>query len=138
MPDSQMRLNKISQVKGVSDWLTSYPISERGFSLNKQQFWDGIRKRYRWELTNISSMGAYVHKTDMQHAMSCKTTRFYHKKAQRCTTFNNLLTTVFSPISGHRWCKKKLSANWRCPPFGKFFNIGFNFKNKAFFYTYKV
>ena len=29
---------------------------------------------------------------------------------------------------------KHLSANWRCPPFGKFFNIGFNFENKAFFY----
>ena len=29
---------------------------------------------------------------------------------------------------------KKLSANWRCPAFGKFFNIGINFENKAFFY----
>ena len=29
---------------------------------------------------------------------------------------------------------KKLSANWRCPTFGKFFNIGINFENKAFFY----
>ena len=38
--------------------------------------------------------------------------------------------------------EKKLSANWevsaKCPPFGKFFNIGNNFKNKAFFYIYKV
>ena len=33
---------------------------------------------------------------------------------------------------------KKLSANWRCPPFGRFFNIGLNFENKAFFYIYKV
>ena len=46
--------------------------------------------------------------------------------------------TVFSPISRHCWCKKKLPANWRCPPFGKYFNIGLNFKNKAFFYTCKV
>ena len=33
---------------------------------------------------------------------------------------------------------KKLSANWSCPPFGKFFNIGLNFENKAFFYIHKV
>ena len=33
---------------------------------------------------------------------------------------------------------KKLSANWKCPTFGKFFNIGLNFENKAFFYIYKV
>ena len=34
--------------------------------------------------------------------------------------------------------QKKLSANWRCPPFESFFNIDFNFENKAFFYIYKV
>ena len=34
--------------------------------------------------------------------------------------------------------KNKLSANWRCPSFGKFFNISLNFKNKAFFSIYKV
>ena len=27
--------------------------------------------------------------------------------------------------------KKKLSANWTSPPFGKFFNIGLNFENKG-------
>ena len=51
---------------------------------------------------------------------------------------DNCRTTVFSPISGHCWCKKDLSANWRCPPFGKFFNISLNFENKTFFYIYKV
>ena len=33
---------------------------------------------------------------------------------------------------------KKLSANWRCPSFRKFFNIDLNFENKSFFYIYKV
>ena len=45
--------------------------------------------------------------------------------------------TIFSSISGHRWCKEKLSANWRYTPFGKFFNIALNFENKAFFYILK-
>ena len=34
--------------------------------------------------------------------------------------------------------QKKLPANWRRPPFGKFFNVGLNFENEAFFYIYKV
>ena len=38
MSDSQVRLNNVSQEKGVSNWLTPYPISEHGFDLNKQKF----------------------------------------------------------------------------------------------------
>ena len=34
--------------------------------------------------------------------------------------------------------QKKLPANWRCPPFGKYFSIGLKFENKAIFYIYKV
>ena len=39
---------------------------------------------------------------------------------------------------GDTVCAKKLSTIWRCPLFGKFFNIGLNFDNKAFFCIYKV
>ena len=46
----------------------------------------------------------------------------------------------YSILSNQRTplAQKKLSANWRRPPFGKFFNIGLNFENEAFFYIYKV
>ena len=44
----------------------------------------------------------------------------------------------YSPQLADTVGAKKLSANWRCPPFGKFFNISLNFENKAFFYIYKV
>ena len=36
--------------KGVSNWLTVLPIKHHGFDLNKQEFWDGIRLRYGWNL----------------------------------------------------------------------------------------
>ena len=35
--ENQLRLNSINCEKGVSSWLTSYPISEDGFDLTKQQ-----------------------------------------------------------------------------------------------------
>ena len=53
----QIRLNNISQEKGVPNWLTSYPNSENGL--------DSIRTRYGWELTNIHLMCACGHKMDM-------------------------------------------------------------------------
>ena len=62
----------------------------------------------------------------------------YKKKIFLYDKNSHRTATVFSPISGHCWCKKKLFASWRCPPFGKFSNIGCNFENKAFFYIYKV
>ena len=64
------------QEKGVSNYLTSYPISEYGFDLNKQQFQDRIRLRYGLKFTNIPSMCAYGYKTDMQHAMNYKKVDF--------------------------------------------------------------
>ena len=70
MSESQIRLNNISQEKGVSNYLTSYSISEYGFDLNKQQFWDRIRLRYGLKLTNLPSMCACGYKIDMQHVMS--------------------------------------------------------------------
>ena len=64
MSESQIRLSNISQEKRVSNWLTSYTISEGGLDLNKQQFWDGILVRCEWELRNIPSMCACDHKID--------------------------------------------------------------------------
>ena len=36
--ENQKRLNDITQVKGVSNWLKAYPISYQGYDLNKQKF----------------------------------------------------------------------------------------------------
>ena len=51
--ENQLRLNSINREKGVSSWLTSYPISEHRFDLTKQQFWDSLRLRYGWVLPNM-------------------------------------------------------------------------------------
>ena len=43
MNDNGKRPVDMSTVTGVSDWLTVFPITEFGFELIKQQFWDSIR-----------------------------------------------------------------------------------------------
>ena len=70
--DNQERLNSITQEKGVSNWLKAYPISNQGYDLNKQQFWDCVCLRYGWRLTNIPSTCSCGSKMDIKHAMSCK------------------------------------------------------------------
>ena len=59
MNNKEKRLVDISTLTGVSNWLTVLPITEFGFELSKQQFWDSIRLRYGWEnmqSTNILSL----------------------------------------------------------------------------------
>ena len=58
MNDKEKHLVGISTLTGVSNWLTVLPITEFGFELSKQQFWDSGRLRYGWEnmqSTNILS-----------------------------------------------------------------------------------
>ena len=39
----------IENEKGVSNWLTMLPITEHGFELSKQQFWDSVGLQYGWK-----------------------------------------------------------------------------------------
>ena len=72
MSEKLKRLNDISKEKGVSNWLTAYPILEHGFDLNKQQFWDCLHIRYGWDLKNLPTTCPCGLKFDFQHSMSCK------------------------------------------------------------------
>ena len=72
LDENQKCLNDITHEKGVSNWLTAYPISDQGYDLNKQQFWDCVRLHYGWRLTSISSTSNSGSKMDIQHTISCK------------------------------------------------------------------
>ena len=57
--NKEKRLENISTLTGVSNWLTVLLITELGLELSNQQFWDSIRLRYVWEnmqSTNILSL----------------------------------------------------------------------------------
>ena len=69
---NQLRLNSINREKDVLSWLISFPITDHGFDLIKQQFWDSLRLRYGWILPNMPSTCCCSAKMDIHHAMSCK------------------------------------------------------------------
>ena len=100
LSENDNRLNDISQEKGASNWLAAYPISDQGYDLNKQQFWDSIRLRYGWRLANIPSTCSCGSKMDIQHAMSCKKGGFVtirHNNVRDLTA--NLLNEVCNDVN---------------------------------------
>ena len=78
MNDKEKRLVDISTQTGVSNWLTVLPITEFGFELSKQQFWDSIRFRYCWEISSLPTSCPYGSKFDIQHILSCKKVAFIY------------------------------------------------------------
>ena len=42
LTEEQIRLNNLNQEHGSSSWLTTLPLSEEGYDLTKQLFWDLI------------------------------------------------------------------------------------------------
>ena len=50
MSKEQLRANDVAQMKGASAWLTSLPLRDEGFVLNKREFFDAISLRYKWDL----------------------------------------------------------------------------------------
>ena len=72
MTNAQRRQCDANVECGVSNWLTTLPLKEWGYDLNKQQFWDAIRIRYNWNLDRLPTECVCGEKFDISHALSCK------------------------------------------------------------------
>ena len=71
MSRKEKRQNDIV-VDAASNWLTSLPLKNFNFNLNKREFWDAIRLRYDWPIPNLPSKCACGNCFSVQHAMPCK------------------------------------------------------------------
>ena len=90
MNDKEKRLVDISTLTGV--WSLD---TEFGFELSKQQFWDSVRLRYDWEISNLPTSCPCDSKFDIQHSMSCKNGCFIyirHNDLRRLTA--NMMSEV--------------------------------------------
>ena len=52
---SLQRSMDLAQEKGSSIWLTSLPIQEFGFALNKRAFHEALALRYNWQPLQVPS-----------------------------------------------------------------------------------
>ena len=76
--DKRKKLLEIISEKGASLWLTTFPIKDEGFQLDKQTFWDLIRIRLSgYQLTRLPEKCACGPHFDLQHSLSCKKGGFF-------------------------------------------------------------
>ena len=72
MSNEQQRLNKINQQQGASTWLTTSPVKDEGYTINKNCFWDLLQLRYGWQLQRLPTICECGIRLTMDHALSCK------------------------------------------------------------------
>ncbi|KAL5494471.1 hypothetical protein EMCRGX_G015811 [Ephydatia muelleri] len=71
LANSTQRSMDLAQEKGASNWLTTLPIDENGFTLHKGAFRDAIALRYGWLPSNIPSTCTCGKSFTVEHALSC-------------------------------------------------------------------
>ena len=90
-----LRANDLAQMKGGSSWLTSLPLKEEGYALNKREFFDAVTIRYRWQLKRVPLNCACGKSFEMNHAMTCMKGGFIHRRHDRIRDiFAKLLSDV--------------------------------------------
>ena len=99
MNDASLRRNDLNSELGASTWLTTLPLKEEGYCLNKQQFWDLIRLRYGWELTRTPENCECGAQFNLQHALSCMKGGFISIRHNRIRDITaNLLKEVCKDV----------------------------------------
>ena len=95
------RMLELASEKAGSNWLTSLPIEEFGFSLHKGAFVDALSLRYGWPPPGTPMFCVCGERFSIQHAFSCPSGGlipihyfflFCHNKLRDVTA--NLLTEV--------------------------------------------
>ena len=72
LTSQQCRLNDINTEQGASTWLSTLQIEEKGYMLNKQEFWDLVNIRYGWPLSRTPMMCTCGNNFNIEHALTRK------------------------------------------------------------------
>ena len=100
MDTTQLKANDIAQTDGASSWLTTLPIKDENFSLNRREFMDAICLRYNWSISRLPTICACSHNNSVEHALSCKLGGFIslrHNELRDLTA--ELLTEICKDVS---------------------------------------
>ena len=66
------RILELLQNKTAGKWLSTMPMQSLGYDLNKQDFRDGIRARYDWDVPGTPNYCQCGQKNSMDHTLICK------------------------------------------------------------------
>lgn len=62
---------EIASSQGASSWLTTLPLKDENYTLNKQEFVDAIHMRYGWNMKRLPAKCACTANFSIDHALSC-------------------------------------------------------------------
>ena len=68
--DISNKQRRLNQQQGASIWLTTLPIKEEGYTINKNCFWNLLRLRYGWQLQRLLTTCEFGTRFTMDHALS--------------------------------------------------------------------
>ena len=72
IPARNFKMLELASEKGASIWLTTLPLKEYGFRLNKQQFVDAICLRYNLRLFDVPKKCACGEDYSVNHCLTCR------------------------------------------------------------------
>ena len=72
MSEEKSKLIDISRKCGASLWLTTLPIKNDGFQIDKQSFWDLVKIRYGHQLNRLPNDCVCGSQFNLEHSLSCK------------------------------------------------------------------
>ena len=70
--DSTVKIIELASEKGASCWLTSLPLKNYGFRLNKQEFQDAICLRYNFNIKDTARTCVWGEDYSINHCLTCK------------------------------------------------------------------
>ena len=100
LSSEQQYAMELAQERGASNWLTSLPIHEHGFSLHKGAFRDALALRYGWLPTGTPVECSCGKPFSVEHSLSCSMGGFptlHHNEVRDFTA--SLMSEVCSGVS---------------------------------------
>ena len=87
---------EIAKCPGASSWLTTLPLKEENFVLNKQEFHDAIFMRYGWQMRRLPIKCACEQTFTIDHALSCHLGGYI---IHRHNNIRDVLATMLKEVS---------------------------------------
>ena len=95
LPAKSVRAVKLAEQKGASNWLSTLPLEEQGFTLTKSEFRDALALRYAKDIRGLPSKCPCGQTFNINHAMNCKRGGFVTMRHNNIRDFEaNLLRKV--------------------------------------------
>ena len=99
MQTHEQRIIDLASEKGASSWLTSLPLADFGFVLNKQEFHDAILLRYNFKVKGVAATCTCGEQNSVNHALICKLGGYVALR------HNSLRDTTAELLKSHGICK---------------------------------